>query len=334
MNKKNLRKITWNEWQLKLTHPVSCPDQQILIIFWFAFFLSGTSNDSWTGGSIVSQLNPDILKKIRNCFQVKSTAQLKKAAKLNVSLQDLQPQVKLKLLLSFLHIGRRNLEQWRPQLEAILEVYNTWWNLARFQYFHTWLIDRNRIWLNVQVALEDSEPWVSMLADLMGTFPSTGQLNTEVSTPDSNRWGPSYWKNFLWPFQQMSGKSTAICWLSLERHWRSTVTRMTMCCHWSATFWTRMLSSLWLVTSLNLANTLVSRGNQRLLLSRLIWWPGEPISHIALIRILGWIFSLVFSFRSVEAATKVKSQPASFPQRIRTMPKKLSDTTPLKVSEH
>merc|ERR1712083_1035907 len=62
----------------------------------------GTSNDSWTGGSIVSQLNPDILKKIRNCFQ------------------DLQPQVKLKLLLSFLHIGRRNLEQWRPQLEAIL----------------------------------------------------------------------------------------------------------------------------------------------------------------------------------------------------------------------
>ena len=143
----------------------------------------------------------------------------------------------------------------------------------------------------------------------------------------------NYWKHFLWPFQQMSGKSTAICWLSLERHWRSTVTRMTMCCHWSATFWTRMLSSLWLVTSLNLANTLVSRGNQRLLLSRLIWWPGEPISHIALIRILGWIFSLVFSFRSVEAATKVKSQPASFPQRIRTMPKKLSDTTPLKVSE-
>lgn len=33
--------------------------------------------------------------------------------------------------------------------------------------------------------------------------------------------------------------------------------------------------------------------------------------------------------RSVEAATKVKSQPAS-PQRIRTMPKKLSDTTPSK----
>ena len=100
----------------------------------------GTSNDSWTGGSIISQLNPDILKKIINCFQ------------------DFQPQVKLKLLLSFLHIGRRNLEQWRSGLEAILEV-----------------------------ALHDSEPWVSMLADLMRTFPSTGQLNSEVSAPDTNR---------------------------------------------------------------------------------------------------------------------------------------------------
>ena len=29
-------------------------------------------------------------------------------------LQDLQPQVKLKLLLSFFHIPRRNLEQWKP----------------------------------------------------------------------------------------------------------------------------------------------------------------------------------------------------------------------------
>ena len=30
----------------------------------------GTSNDSWTGGSIVSQLNPDILVKIQHCFMV------------------------------------------------------------------------------------------------------------------------------------------------------------------------------------------------------------------------------------------------------------------------
>ena len=42
-----------------------------VIIFYISTpFSLGTSNDSWTGGSIVSQLNPDILKKIRTCFQV------------------------------------------------------------------------------------------------------------------------------------------------------------------------------------------------------------------------------------------------------------------------
>ena len=60
--------------------------------------------------------------------------------------------MKLKLLLSFLHIGRRNLEQWRTELENI-----------------------------VSVALQDSEPWVSMLADLLTAFPSTGQLNADVT---------------------------------------------------------------------------------------------------------------------------------------------------------
>ena len=37
-------------------------------------------------------------------------------------MQDLQPQVKLKLLLAFFHISRRNLETWRPQLDQILDV--------------------------------------------------------------------------------------------------------------------------------------------------------------------------------------------------------------------
>ena len=37
---------------------------------------SGTSNDSWTGGSIVSQLNPDILTKIQACFQVRELVRL------------------------------------------------------------------------------------------------------------------------------------------------------------------------------------------------------------------------------------------------------------------
>lgn len=53
----------------------------------------GTSNDSWTSGSICTQLNAEVLKNIKDCFP------------------DLQTQVKLKLLLSFFHIPRRNVEE-------------------------------------------------------------------------------------------------------------------------------------------------------------------------------------------------------------------------------
>lgn len=53
----------------------------------------GTSNDLWSGGSICSQLNQDVLKNIRDCFGI------------------LQSQVKLKVLLAFLHIPRRNVEE-------------------------------------------------------------------------------------------------------------------------------------------------------------------------------------------------------------------------------
>ncbi len=72
--------------------------------------------------------------------------------------QDLQPQVKLKLLLSFFHIPRRNLEIWRSKLEAILDA-----------------------------ASDDSEPWVCMLAELIRTYPSSGQLNPDIRAPDTNR---------------------------------------------------------------------------------------------------------------------------------------------------
>ena len=88
----------------------------------------------------MSQLNPDILVKIQHCFM------------------DLQPQVKLKLLLSLFHIGRRNLEAWKSQLDGILSV-----------------------------AKEDSEPWVCMLAELIKSFPETGQLSSDVMVPESNR---------------------------------------------------------------------------------------------------------------------------------------------------
>jgi len=202
----------------------------------------GTSNDSWTGGSIVSQLNPDILKKIRTCFQ------------------DLQPQVKLKLLLSFFHIGRRNLEQWRRELESIIEV-----------------------------ALADSEPWVSMLADLMGTFPSTGQLNTEVSTPDSNR------KMFLDLLAELRK--------TLKKHGDQNDSVLPLECHF-----------------LN-KNAFIS----------VVGHQPQPSKHFSLKRKpKAAALKADLMSRSAEAATKVKTQTVSFPQRVRTMPKKMSDMTPLK----
>merc|ERR1711892_815006 len=171
----------------------------------------GTSNDSWTGGSIVSQLNPDILKKIRNCFQ------------------DLQPQVKLKLLLSFLHIGRRNLEQWRSGLEAILEV-----------------------------GLHDSEPWVSMLAELRKTLKKHGDQTDSV--------------------------------LPLECHFLN-------------------------------KNAFIS----------VVGHQPQPGKHFSLKRKpKAAALKADLMQRSQEAANKVKSQTNSFPTRIRTMPKKMSDTPPLK----
>lgn len=48
--------------------------------------------------------------------------------------------------------------QWKPELEEILEV-----------------------------ALTDSDQWVSMLAEMMKTLPATGSLNTEVGEIDENR---------------------------------------------------------------------------------------------------------------------------------------------------
>ncbi|XP_050732140.1 negative elongation factor A-like [Eriocheir sinensis] len=100
----------------------------------------GTSSDTWSEGSICAQLNVDVLRNIKECFV------------------ELQTQVKLKLLLSFFHIPKRNVEEWRAELEEILEV-----------------------------AVVDSEPWVAMLAEIMRTCPSTGHLNLEIREPPENQ---------------------------------------------------------------------------------------------------------------------------------------------------
>lgn len=89
----------------------------------------GASNDPWSGRTIVFQLNQEKLRNIRDCYA------------------DLQPQVKLKLLLSILHISRRNVEEWKNELQDIIDI-----------------------------AMHDSERWVSSVAELLSEYPSSMQV--------------------------------------------------------------------------------------------------------------------------------------------------------------
>ncbi|XP_013392050.1 negative elongation factor A [Lingula anatina] len=93
----------------------------------------GSTDDFWSGRSICSQLTQDKLQSILGCFQA------------------LQPHVKVKLMLSFLHLARRNVEEWKVDLEEILEL-----------------------------ASNDSDQWVSTVADILRSFPSTGALNLQL----------------------------------------------------------------------------------------------------------------------------------------------------------
>ena len=53
----------------------------------------GSTDDLWSGTSICSQLTPERLRNIQDCFH------------------NLQPHVKVKLMLSFLHLQKRNVEE-------------------------------------------------------------------------------------------------------------------------------------------------------------------------------------------------------------------------------
>ena len=53
----------------------------------------GSTDDLWSGASICSQLSRDKLLSIHDCFH------------------NLQPYVKVKLMLSFLHLPKRSLEE-------------------------------------------------------------------------------------------------------------------------------------------------------------------------------------------------------------------------------
>ncbi|XP_050553925.1 negative elongation factor A isoform X2 [Spodoptera frugiperda] len=201
----------------------------------------GTSNDSWTSGSICTQLNAEVLKNIKDCFP------------------DLQTQVKLKLLLSFFHIPRRNVEEWRNELEEIIEV-----------------------------AAVDSDLWVAMLAETLKTFPSAGTLNTEIAEFDETR---PIFSDMISELRRALAKHSDLGLLPLE------------CLYLNK-------------------NALVSVVGQQ----------PNPVKHFTLKRkpkSVALRTELLTKATEVQANQK-KAQAPTVPVRSRGMPRKMTDTTPLK----
>ncbi|XP_023015388.1 negative elongation factor A isoform X2 [Leptinotarsa decemlineata] len=202
----------------------------------------GISNDSWTGGSICSQLNAEVLRNIKDCFP------------------DLQTQVKLKLLLSFFHIPRRNLEEWKTELEQILEV-----------------------------AVGDSELWVAMLADALKTYPSSGSLNTEISDVDEVR---PIFTDLVTDLRKLVRKQNEHTMLPME-------------CHY-----------------LNKAALVSVVGHK-----------PEPLKHFTIKKKpKSALLRADLLQKSSDAASNLnkKSSAPVIPVRSRGMPRKMTDTTPLK----
>ncbi|CAH1115421.1 unnamed protein product [Psylliodes chrysocephalus] len=202
----------------------------------------GISNDSWTGGSICSQLNAEVLRNIKDCFP------------------DLQTQVKLKLLLSFFHIPRRNLEEWKAELEQILEV-----------------------------ALGDSELWVAMLADALKTYPSTGSLNTEISDVDEVR---PIFNDLVTDLRRLVRKQNDHTMLPMECHYLN-------------------------------KGALVS----------VVGHKPEPLKHFTIKKKpKSALLRMDLLQKSMDAASNMnkKSCAPVIPVRSRGMPRKMTDTTPLK----
>ncbi|KAG5319618.1 NELFA factor, partial [Pseudoatta argentina] len=201
----------------------------------------GTSNDSWTGSSICSQLNAEVLRNIKDCFP------------------DLQTQVKLKLLLSFFHIPRRNVEEWRAELEEVIEV-----------------------------AAVDSELWVSMLSEAMKTFPSTGSLNTDITDLDEHR---PIFGELVNDLRKLLKKQNDPAMLPLECHYLN-----------------------------------------KTALTSVVGQQPTPVKHFTLKRKpKSAALRAELLQKSTDAASNLKKSTApTVPVRSRGMPRKMTDTTPLK----
>ncbi|CAH1134907.1 unnamed protein product [Ceutorhynchus assimilis] len=201
----------------------------------------GISNDSWTGGSICSQLNLEVLRNIKECFP------------------DLQTQVKLKLLLSFFHIPGRNLEEWKSELEQIIDV-----------------------------ALQDSELWVAMIADALKTYPASGSLNTEITDVEEVR--------------QIFGDLISDLRKHVKKQNEHTI--LPMECHYL---------------------------NKSALIS-VVGHKPEPIKHFTIKKKpKSALLRADLLQKSSDAASNLKKSSAPvIPVRSRGMPRKMTDTTPLK----
>ncbi|XP_030373975.1 negative elongation factor A [Scaptodrosophila lebanonensis] len=201
----------------------------------------GTSNDSWINGSICSQLNKEVLRNIKECFP------------------DLQTQVKLKLLLSFLHIPRRLVEEWKSELEEVIEVAGL-----------------------------DSELWVSMLAETMKTFPATSSLNTEISDYEDTR---PIFTEMVNDLRKLVNKHSDLGMLPLECQYLN-------------------------------KNALISVVGQQ----------PAPVKHFTLKRkpkSAQLRTELLHKSADAQSSLKKSSAP-TIPLRSRGMPRKMTDTTPLK----
>ena len=181
--------------------------------------------------------------------------------------QDLQPQVKLKLLLSFFHIPRRNLEQWRRELEGILIV-----------------------------AKDDSEPWVCMLAELMKSYPESGQLSNDVSLPDGNR---KIFNDLLSDLKKALKKSSVL----LSEGSRKEHYVLPLECHY---------------LNKNAFMSVVGHQPQAIKHFTLRRKPKAAALRAELLN------------KSSEAANKVRTNTTSFPVRKSTMPRKMSEATAYK----
>ncbi|XP_078379721.1 negative elongation factor A-like [Oculina patagonica] len=92
-----------------------------------------STDDSWSGSSLRSLLTQDVLRNIPECFH------------------RLETQVKVKLLMAFLHLPRRVMEETSSEMCEVFEIGS-----------------------------QDEDEWVRVLSEILKYYPSTGMLNVQL----------------------------------------------------------------------------------------------------------------------------------------------------------